>query len=73
MSINLIQFLTMKLHQGPAFIDIMVNSTEVHSSLEDEFREGRPKSVVGLETILMLCANWYCKIVMWPIVRLRQP
>ena len=21
----------------------------------------------------MLCANWYCKIVMWPIVRLRQP
>ena len=26
---NLIQFLAMKLHQGPVFIDDMVNSTEV--------------------------------------------
>ena len=26
---NLIQFLAMKLHQGPVFIDGMVNSTEV--------------------------------------------
>ena len=26
---NLIQFLAMKLHQGPVFIDSMVNSTEV--------------------------------------------
>ena len=45
---NLIQFLAMKLYQGPVFIDGMVNSTEV---VQDEFREGRPKSVVVLETI----------------------
>ena len=44
---NLIQFLAMKLHQGPVFIGGMVNSTEV----VDEFREGRPKSVVVPETI----------------------
>ena len=41
----------MKLHQGPVFIDGMVNSTEVVYSLHDEFREGRPKSVVVPETI----------------------
>ena len=29
----------------------MVNSTVLRSSLQDEFREGRPKSVVVLETI----------------------
>ena len=28
-SMNLIQFLTMKLYQGPVFIDGIVNSTEV--------------------------------------------
>ena len=28
-SVNIIQFLAMKLHQGPVFIDYMVNSTEV--------------------------------------------
>ena len=41
----------MKLHQGPGFIDGMVNSTEdvVHS--KDEFHESRPKSVVVPETI----------------------
>ena len=44
-STNLIQFLAMKLHQEPVFIDGMVNSTE------DEFHEGRPKSVVVPETI----------------------
>ena len=33
------------------FIDGMVNSTVLRSSLQDEFREGRPKSVVVLETI----------------------
>ena len=37
----------MKLHQGPVFIDGMVNSAEV----VDEFRESRPKSVVVPETI----------------------
>ena len=35
---NLIKFLAMKLHQGPVFI-------------QDEFREGSPKSVVVPETI----------------------
>ena len=39
----------MKLHQGPVFIDFMVNSTEI--VVQDEFREGRPKSVVIPETI----------------------
>ena len=34
------------------------------SSLQDDFRESRLKSVT---------ANQYWKIVMWPIVRLRQP
>ena len=41
----------MKFHQGPVFIDGTANSTEVRSSLQDEFREGRPNSVVVLETI----------------------
>ena len=42
---KLIQFLAMKLNQGPVFIDSMVNS------LQNEFREGHPKSVVVPETI----------------------
>ena len=42
---NLIQFLAMKLHQGPVFIDGMVNS------LQEEFRAGHPKSLVVPETI----------------------
>ena len=47
---NLIQFLEMKLHQGPVFIDGMVNSTEV--VVQDEFHEGRRwRSVVVPETI----------------------
>ena len=41
---NLIQFLAMKLHHGPVFID-------GRSSLQNEFREGRPNSVVVPETI----------------------
>ena len=45
---NLIQFLAMKLHQGP-FIDGMLNSTD----FVDEFREGRRKSFV--ETIAAVC------------------
>ena len=45
---NVIQFLAIKLHQGPVFIDGMVNSTEV---VEDEFLDGRVKSVVAPETI----------------------
>ena len=49
---NLIQFLALKLHQGPVFNDGMVNSNEVVcSSLQDEFWESRPKLVVVPETI----------------------
>ena len=48
---NLIQFLAMKLHQVPLFIDGMVNSTQVVVHSKDEFREGRPKSVVTPKTI----------------------
>ena len=39
----------MKLHQGPVFIDGEFNRGR--SSLQDEFCEGRPKSVVVAETI----------------------
>ena len=48
-SMNLIQFMSMKLHQGPVFIDGEFNRDR--SSLQDAFREGRPKSVVVPETI----------------------
>ena len=44
---NLIKFL--KLHQGLVFIDGEFNRGR--TSLQDEFREGRAKSVVVLETI----------------------
>ena len=43
----MIQFLAMKLHQGPVFIDGMV--------WYDEYREGRPKSLVVAETIDAVC------------------
>ena len=49
---NLIQFLAMKFHQRPVFIDGMVNSTAVEVHSKNEFREGRPKSVVVPETIV---------------------
>ena len=52
---NLIKFLAMKLHQGPVFIDGMVNSTEVVVHTKDEFREGRLNSVVVPETIDTVC------------------
>ena len=65
---NLIQFLAMKLHQGPVFIDGMVNSTEVVVHTQNEFREGRPKSVVVPETIDAVRQL----IVMWTVVRLKQ-
>ena len=42
---NLIQFLALKLHQGPVFNDGMMNSPQY------EFREGHLKSVVVLENI----------------------
>ena len=46
---NLIQFLAIKLHQGPVFIDGMVNSMD--GSLQHEFRDCRSKSVIVPETI----------------------
>ena len=36
-SMNLIQFLVMKLHQGPVFIDGIVNSTEVVVDFKTNF------------------------------------
>ena len=41
----------MKLHQGPVFIDGYGEFNRGHSSLQDEFREGRSKSVVVPKTI----------------------
>lgn len=38
---NLIQFLTMELHQRPVFIDGMVVDHSKMRSLQDESREGR--------------------------------
>ena len=69
---NLIQFLAMKLYQGLVFIDGMMNSIEVvvHSKMnfvkvvQNQFLFRKP---------LMMYANCYCKIVMWAIMRLRQP
>ena len=46
---NYIQFLAMKLHQGPVFIDGDCNRG--CSSLQDEFHEGCPESVVVPEII----------------------
>ena len=48
---NLIQFLAMKLHQGPMFIDGMVNSSEVVVHSKTNPVEGCPKSVAVPETI----------------------
>ena len=44
------------------------------SSLQDEFRFVMvDQNQLLFRKPLMLCTNCYCKIVMWPIVRLRQP
>ena len=68
---NLIQFLAMKLHKGPVFIDGMVKSTEVVVHSKSNFVKAVQNQLLFPKP-LMLCANWYCKIVMWPIMRLRQ-
>ena len=44
---NLIKFLAMKLHQGPVYCEF----NRGRSSLQHEFREGCPKSVVVPKTI----------------------
>ena len=43
--------MALKLHQGPAFIDGMVNTPEVVAHTQNKFREGRSNSVVAPETI----------------------
>ena len=48
----LIQFLKMKLHQGSMFTD--GGSNRGRSSLQEEFREGHPKSVFVAETMRQL-------------------
>ena len=64
----------MKLHQEPEFIDDMVNSTEVVVHSKTIFVNGVQNQLL-FQRPLMLCVNWYCKIVMWHnlIVRLTQP
>ena len=63
---NLIQFLAMKLRQA------QVNSAEVLVLSKTNFVKVVQNQLLFRKP-LMLCTNWYCKIVMWPIVRLRQP
>ena len=64
-SMNLIQFLAMKLHQGPVFINGMVNSTELVVHSKTNFVKVVQNQFLSWKT-LMLCPNWYCKIVLWP-------
>ena len=61
-----------KLHQGPVFINGMVNSTEVIVYSKMNFVKVVQNQLLFRQP-LVLCANWYCKIVISPIVRLWQP
>ena len=63
---NLIQFLAMKLHHGPVFIDGLVNSTEIVVHSKANFVKVIQNQLL-FQKPLMLRANWYRKIVMWPI------
>ena len=56
----------MKLHQGPGFIDSMVNSIEVVVNSKMNFVKVFQNHLL-FQKPLMLHANWYRKIVMWPI------
>ena len=67
---HLIKFLVMKLHQGPGFMDGIVNSIEVLVHSKTNFLKVVQHQLLFRKP-LMLCANWYCKIVKWPIMRLR--
>ena len=60
---KLIQFLTIKLHQGPMFFDGILNSTEVVVHSKTNFVKVVQNKLLFRKP-LMLCANWYCKIVM---------
>ena len=68
---GLIQFLATKLLQGPVFIYGMVHSTEVEVYSNTNFVKVIQNELLFRKP-LMLCANWYCKIVIWLIVRLGQ-
>ena len=54
------------------FIDGILNSTEVVVHSKTNFVKVVQNHLLFRKP-LMLWANGYCKIVMWPIVRLRQP
>ena len=56
----------------PVFIDGMVNSTEVVVHSTTNFEKVVQNQLLFRKP-LMMCGNWYSKIVMWGIVRLRQP
>ena len=55
-SMNLIQFLAMKFHQGPVFIDGILNSTEVVVHSKMNFMKVVPNQLLFRKP-LMLCAN----------------
>ena len=55
-SMNLIQFSVMKLHQGPVFIDGMINSTEVVVHSKTNFVNVVQNQLLFWKS-LMLCAN----------------
>ena len=53
---NFIQFLAMKLHQGPVFINGMVNSTEIVVQKKTNFVKIFQNQLLFRKP-LMLCAN----------------
>ena len=55
-SMNLIQFLAMNLHQGPVFIDGIVNSTEFVFPSKTNFVKVVQNQLLFRKP-LMLCAN----------------
>ena len=59
--IDELQFLAMKLHQGPVIIDCMVNSTEGVVHTKTNFVKVVQNQLLFRKP-LMLCASWYCKI-----------
>lgn len=61
-------FLAKKLYQESVFVDGLRNSIDAYS-VKDEFREGRPKSVVTPENIDSVCEL----ILQDRHVRLSQP
>ena len=60
---KLIQFLAMKLHQGPVFIDGVMNSTEVVGRFKTNFVKVVQNQLLFRKPLL-LGAKLYCKIIM---------